>query len=537
MRIVIVHNAVAPHAMPDDMDVMVQVETIAPVLEEMGHEVFTIPCTLDLLHVKQQLEARRPDLVFNLVESLEGHGRLIHLFPALLDTMNLPYTGSPGMAIYVTSNKITAKNRMLALNIRTPLWIYPFVFENAEPTGSATPFDFEQDKWVIKSVWEHASIGLDEDRLIQNKTKEQLIHMLKTQSQQMGGEWFAEQYMEGREINISLLAGPDSPEMLPPAEIIFDGYPANKPKMVGYRAKWDTTSYEYHHTPRSFDFSITDDGLIQEIKTISLRCWRVFGLSGYARLDFRVDGDGRPWVLEINTNPCLSPDAGFSASMARAGLSYAETLNRIIEDARRKNIPSEPKRTKDHPPIHDKASKIKTGAPISFRYDPKPEDTNTVVRLAGETGFFREDEIRVAAELVEERLVRGQQSGYHFIFGLHGRSVVGYACFGPIACTVSSFDLYWIMVSPKFQNIGIGQALMHETERLIRKAGGTRIYIETSHKDQYKGSRSFYERCGYQLESVLMDFYAPGDSKAIYCKNYGLPSQKGPNAYDHSGIC
>ena len=152
-------------------------------------------------------------------------------------------------------------------------------------------------------------------------------------AERLGGEVFAEAYIAGREFNLSVLAGPDGPEVLPPAEIHFVDYPDDRPRIVGYRAKWDSDSFEYHHTPRSFDFPPPDAPLLAELCRLARACWDLFGLRGYARVDFRVDETGQPWVLEINANPCLSPDAGFGAAAERAGLSFPAVIARILADA------------------------------------------------------------------------------------------------------------------------------------------------------------------------------------------------------------
>ncbi len=155
---------------------------------------------------------------------------------------------------------------------------------------------------------------------------------------------------------------------------------------------------------------------------------------------------------------------------------------------------------------------------VKFRYEPEAADTERVRRLVEITGFFHADEVLIAAELVEERVNRGTDSGYEFIFADHYGRMAGYVCFGPIPCTASSFDLYWIAVHPDFQGRGLGHHLLKEAEKRIRKAGGTRIYVDTSQRDQYAATRAFYENCGYRMETVLTDFYSPGDGKAVYCK-------------------
>jgi GNAT superfamily N-acetyltransferase len=155
---------------------------------------------------------------------------------------------------------------------------------------------------------------------------------------------------------------------------------------------------------------------------------------------------------------------------------------------------------------------------VMFRYQVLPRDVDDVRGLVERTGFFRGDEISVAAELVTERLNRGPESGYHFVMAEEGGRLAGYVCYGPIPCTVSSYDLYWIAVDPGLQGKGLGKALLHEAERLIHEMGGGRVYVETSSKAQYDDTRLFYERCRYVVASVLDDFYAPGDSKVTYMK-------------------
>jgi len=148
-----------------------------------------------------------------------------------------------------------------------------------------------------------------------------------------GMNFFVEQFIDGREFNISVLAGENGPTVLPPAEIIFKDYPEGKPNIVGYDAKWNMESFEYNNTPRSFDFPTKDAQLIEELMDISARCWNLFDLKGYARVDFRVGIDGKPYVLEINANPCLSPDSGFYAAVQKAGLTFEEAIERIIKDS------------------------------------------------------------------------------------------------------------------------------------------------------------------------------------------------------------
>ncbi|MDD4856976.1 MAG: GNAT family N-acetyltransferase [Candidatus Krumholzibacteria bacterium] len=156
---------------------------------------------------------------------------------------------------------------------------------------------------------------------------------------------------------------------------------------------------------------------------------------------------------------------------------------------------------------------------ISFRTTVRLDDCDTVQEIIEATGYFTPAEVGVAVELVQDNMTKGAaDSGYYFIFAeLEGRTV-GYVCYGPIPCTVSSHNLYWIAVHPDFQRLGLGKSLMREFEKQVKAAHGTRIYIDTSYKTQYEDTRAFYQSLGYELDALLKDFYAPGDDKVIYRK-------------------
>ncbi len=155
---------------------------------------------------------------------------------------------------------------------------------------------------------------------------------------------------------------------------------------------------------------------------------------------------------------------------------------------------------------------------VVFRCEVKPADREAVRLITKSTGFFSDDEVEVAVELIDDRLARGGDSDYEFVFADIDGQPVGYACYGEIECTAGSHDLYWIAVRNDQRGQGVGRALMQRVEQRIAEAGGMRLYIDTSSRAQYEPTRKFYERCGCIAEAVLKDFYAPGDSKVIMSK-------------------
>ncbi len=332
MRLAVVHHAVGPEAPADEQDVLDQAAAVSTALQTLGYDVVILPCTLNLLEMRRDLTAQGVEAVFNLVESLEGTGRLIHLFPALLDAMGLLYTGSNALSLLTTSHKILAKRRLRAAGIATPSWVGPFPPDGSGGDVSGGVGEDEGEVWIIKSVWEHASVGLDEGSVVRGN-REDIAAMLPQRAALLGGVCFAERFVEGREFNLSLLTGPEGSQVLPPAEILFKDFEPGAPRMVGYQAKWDPGSRAYQNTPRQFADPAGDGPLHQDLRETALRCWDLFSLRGYARVDFRVDDHGRPWVLEVNANPCISPDAGFAAALERAGIPFVEAVERIVGEA------------------------------------------------------------------------------------------------------------------------------------------------------------------------------------------------------------
>lgn len=316
-----------PGAAMDEKDTVVQVETVRSALGNLGWDVVDIPVTLDLSAAARALSKASPRFVFNLVESLDGKGRLITVIPSLLDSLGIPFTGAPTDAVFLTSNKLLTKTMLAREGVPTPPWM-----PASELLAGERPF-FDPP-FIVKEIWEHASIGLDDSAVATSFGA--LLSRIKRRVEGGGiEEVYVEPYIEGREFNVALLGGTGNhlnPQCLPLAEIRFEGFPPDKPKIVGYKAKWDESSFECRNTPRCFDIPSEDTPMMEDMTGLSLLCWLLFGLRGYARVDFRTDSIGNAFVLEINTNPCISPNAGFTAAAARGGLSFDAMVERIVRE-------------------------------------------------------------------------------------------------------------------------------------------------------------------------------------------------------------
>lgn len=316
--LLILHDTISADARADELDTLIQVAQISKVMQTLGWQVNALATGLDLDTTAEQIRALQPDCIVNLVESLAGEGKMIHFIPSLLSVINIPYTGVDADAMYLTSHKRLAKKIMQLNNISTA---------ESFSLGEIAPLIAAQ--WIVKSVWEHASFGLDDNCVVNNSAA--AMARIQDCQQQFGGEWFAERYLEGREFNVSVLEINGQPHILPIAEIHFIDYPHNKPKIVSYDAKWDESTFDYQATQRVFP--TLPAPLSNEIHELVLNCWQAFNLKSYARVDIRCDANNKAWVLEVNANPCLAKDAGFAAAALQSGLSYSQLISNLVESA------------------------------------------------------------------------------------------------------------------------------------------------------------------------------------------------------------
>jgi D-alanine-D-alanine ligase len=331
--VVVLHQEITDGARLDELDTLVQVQQVSTALKALGWNVVALSTGLDLAATLNSIRSINPACVFNLVESLGGEGRLIHFTPALLQACGIPFTGCSGDAVYLSSHKLMAKALMRQRGIATPAWISG-ADSGLQPAADEDTAGTIETQLIVKSVWEHASFGMDDGCVVDSIADAQ--KRIAESIRRHGGDWFAEQYIAGREFNISILERDGLPLILPMAEMIFVDYPPDKPRIVGYAAKWDSEAPEFHATRR--EFPVLSRELSGAIQQAVLQCWDGFGLRGYARVDFRVDEAGKPWVLEVNANPCIAADAGFVAAAQLAGITLEQVVEHIVRAAGPKTL-------------------------------------------------------------------------------------------------------------------------------------------------------------------------------------------------------
>ncbi|HUT71577.1 MAG TPA: hypothetical protein VMW89_12970 [Desulfatiglandales bacterium] len=317
----VVHNVPVPagHAFAEaSLDILTQVEAIEKALQELGYPSVRIPFTRDVSAFIQKLKKSRAEMAINLCESLDDDPRFIGHPAAVLELLGIPFSGSPSVALMLTTDKVITKCLLRANGVKTPDYLIYDDVSDFDPHLLRFPV-------MLKPILQDASIGIDQESIF--KDIRELEKRIKEFFSRFG-TLLVEEYVAGREFNVTIFGYP-SPRVLPLAEIDFSEFPQELYAIVGYRAKWDTSSFEYLHTPRTFPQDLSPV-LRQRIEATALKCFQLLMLRDYGRVDMRVDDHGQIHVLEVNANPCLSPDAGFAAAVGEAGMTYSEMVGRLV---------------------------------------------------------------------------------------------------------------------------------------------------------------------------------------------------------------
>lgn len=319
-RVLVAHNRVDADDDPSTRDVLAQVAWVVSGFEALGleHEILSVDAPESLA----EIEPPEGTVVFNLVESPPGRPRFQVEVAQAWEELGVPFTGSGSAAIWSTTDKIETRQRMTdaGLAVAPGIELDPGALEDL---GRVPP------PWILKPAREDASLGLEDgavtsDTACAGRRAQALIA-------RFGPPVLAEHLLPGREFNLSVLAGPDGPEVLPAAEMVYVDFPEDMPRVLGFQAKWHDDSFASRHTVRRFVAADGEDReLVGRLRAIARTAWDACGVAGYARVDLRLDERGEPCVLEVNANPCLSGDAGFVAAAAEAGLDAAAVVRRVL---------------------------------------------------------------------------------------------------------------------------------------------------------------------------------------------------------------
>ncbi|MGQ9693416.1 MAG: D-alanine--D-alanine ligase family protein [Thermodesulfobacteriota bacterium] len=322
-----------PNGSPDKLgikSVKDRLKAVHKALKSLGYKVFQLEVQTNLIDLIRKILDARVDVIFNLCEEFAGQTSLEMNVAAILELLNIPFTGSPAFVLGLTQDKGKTKAILAHAGISTPN--YQICYPGEEDNLIKINFPL-----IVKPLREDASLGIDNESLV--KEASSLKHQVKKIHQNYNQPALLEEYIEGRELNVSII-GNSTPRALPISEIDLSSLPPELPKICGYDAKWQEQSLEFRHSVPICPAPLSPE-MEKEIVEISLKVYQVMECRDYARVDIRLDAQGTPYVLEVNANPDISPDAGLIRSAKAAGFTYEEFIGYIVELAkkRKSNLP------------------------------------------------------------------------------------------------------------------------------------------------------------------------------------------------------
>lgn len=505
MRVAILYDAAAarPDATADVSGVLEAVEAVDGALRLRGHEPVRVP--VEKVEGEWLQSIRTCDAVFNLCENVGGVSAAEVEVARAIEDAGIPMTGSGAAALELCRRKDRANTRLAEQGLPVPDWALV-------DAGRLTNDDWQHWPAIVKPSAEDASVGITQQSFARDAAA--LAGALEHAAP--FAPLIVQHFVEGRELNVGIVGR----SVLPIAEIDFSGMPADAWHAVTYAAKWDYGSEEDEGTHPRCPAELPEALSLRATK-VAIDAVAALGVTGYARVDLRLDEADALWVLDVNPNPDLAPSAGLARMGRAAGWAYDELVERILQEG----VGRQASGVRDGVSVQspgDGVARVGSSArrptpdarlgPVERRHLPQLES------LLQTTNVFRPEEIAVALEVMDAYL-RNPGQDYDAV-GAFTRDdrLLGYACFGATPCTERTFDLYWIAVSPEAQGRGIGTLIMQEVERRLERADARLVLIETSSTEPYAPTRAFYRALGYREVARVPDFYLDGDDRVILAR-------------------
>jgi len=300
--------------------ILEEVDAVERSLKELGHSSERLPLEEDVLDLLTRVQSIRPDLVFNLCESFKGESLPQMNIPALLELLGIPYTGSGPLAIGLSQDKALTKGVLSASKIPVPK--YQVIYRPEFEMSKELPFPL-----IVKPLYEDASLGIDNNAVADSPEalKQRVRYVLDRYRQPA----IIEEFIEGREINAAVLGNAPA-SVLPLSEIDFSRFPPHLRRICSYEAKWIKESFEFQNSVPICPARLSEEAEVW-IRDMALRAYQALGCRDYARVDLRLDLANNPYVIEVNTNPDISPEAGFARAILKSGRTYTDFIGELLE--------------------------------------------------------------------------------------------------------------------------------------------------------------------------------------------------------------
>ena len=293
---------------------------VVSALRGLGHDVHVLGVQWELRPIRETVDRIRPDIVFNLLEEFHGETMYDHNVVSYLELMKVPYTGCNPRGLMLSRGKALSKKLLAYHRIRVPDFaVFPVGRKVRRPRHLQFPL-------IVKSLIEHSSLGISQASVVDSDEK--LAERVRFVHERIGTDAIAEQFIAGREIYVSVL-GNDRLAAFTPWELVVERQDPDTPLIATAKVKHDP-DYQARKGIAIRAAEQLPPDVEGRLRHDSKRIYRILELTGYARIDFRLDEQGRTWFLEANPNPDIAREEEFAQAAAFDGIPYPKLLERIV---------------------------------------------------------------------------------------------------------------------------------------------------------------------------------------------------------------
>jgi D-alanine-D-alanine ligase len=324
MKIAVLFDGMSALGTNPDGLILESVEAIENAIADWGHDHVRIPVNPDGRWV-ERMRRGNFDLAFNLCEGIEGIAAFEPMVISVLELFGIPFTGNSSTTAALCLRKNVVNTLLDREGLPVPPW------ELSRKGGKIANVGFPA---ICKPAAEDASIGIEQRSVVRSS---RALNLRLAAMHERWDDIVVQRYIDGREVNVGIV----DDEVLPVAEIKFGDMPRGMWKIVSYQSKWIVGSEEDLGAVPECPANLTP-ALTRELQQIAMAAWRAVGGMGYGRVDFRIDEDGRPWLLEVNPNPDIAEDAGLARMARVAGMDYKALIRRVCEAGLTQKIDTDP---------------------------------------------------------------------------------------------------------------------------------------------------------------------------------------------------
>ncbi len=293
---------------------------VVSTLVSMGHEVLKVGLRDELAPLRAAIQTWKPDITFNLLEEFQGETTYDYLVVSYLESMGVPYTGCNPRGLILARDKGLSKKILAYHRIRTPdFTVFPMGRKVTRPRRLEFPL-------FVKSLVEEASLGISQASVVDSDEK--LVERVDFIHKSIRTDAIVEKYIPGRELYVGVI-GNHRLQVLPVWELHFTNMPEDASLIATRRVKWNK-EYQKKRGIESKAAKDLPEGAARHVANVSKRVYRALGLSGYARLDYRLSPEGELYLLEVNPNPQIARGEDLADSAEAAGIPYEKLLQRIL---------------------------------------------------------------------------------------------------------------------------------------------------------------------------------------------------------------